>query len=223
MSDYHYPQNGCPKCARFSINGLAKIWAVCCVLIGAAVLSLAAPASRAYAIPLESASPDINTGIGPGVDEYEQGEKYFQGSGVDKNYIEAMQQYKKAAEQGHSDAMISIGVIYGAGGNGIQQDHKLEMKWYRQAADSGSAQAMNNIGYMYDEGIGVQQDYNEAMAWYKKAADSGNTNAMNNIGYMYRNGLGVQQDHNEAVTWYKKSADLGNETAKANLASLEIK
>jgi hypothetical protein len=54
MSDcFHYPQNGWPKCARLGINGFSKIWAICCVLIGAAVLNFAAPASCAYAAPQE--------------------------------------------------------------------------------------------------------------------------------------------------------------------------
>ena len=63
----------------------------------------------------------------------------------------ASQLYRKAAEQGHAQAV----------------------KLLHNAAENGNAHAQNNLGFMYDQGKGVPQDYVKALQLYCKATNQG--------------------------------------------------
>ncbi len=125
--------------------------------------------------------------------------------GVEQDYREAMEWYRKAAGLGDAIAMSNIGQLYNHG-HGVKRDYREAMKWYRKAAELGAAEAMTHIGGLYYNGEGVEQDYQEAMKWYRKVADLGNASAMHSIGLLYRNGHGVEQDYREAMVWFRKAA-----------------
>ncbi len=145
--------------------------------------------------------------------------KYENGDGVEQDYEIALEWYKKAADNGNTDAMYSIGCMF-ADGHGVEQDYAKAMEWYRNAADNGNADAMNSIGYMYDCGNGVEQDYEKALEWYEKAIDAGNVDSMYNIGSMYEYGNGVEQDYTKAMECYTKAASNGNASAMNNIGYL---
>ena len=136
-----------------------------------------------------------------------------------QEYEQAVDFFRKAAEQGLATAQFNLGVCYDYG-KGVSQDHNEAVKWYRKAAEQGHATAQNNLGYCYKNGHGVAQDYNEAIKWYKKAAEQGHAYAQNNLGYCYENGQGVPKDLQKAIELYRKSAEQGHETAIYNLKRL---
>ena len=143
---------------------------------------------------------------------YEKGKAYYD----NKQYKEAYDFLKKAAEQGNADAQNNLGVMYQYG-EGVSQDKAEAVRWYRKAAEQGYAAAQNNLGVMYDNGEGVSQDKAEAVRWYRKAAEQGNAAAQNNLGRMYKYGEGVAQDKAEAVRWFRKAAEQGHAAAQNNL------
>lgn len=134
---------------------------------------------------------------------YGEGKK-FENS---KNYLQAIEYYKQAAEHDHVDALTSLGYLYDMG-YGVAQDYKLAVGYYQKAADLNSARAMNNLGACYADGTGVEQNYDIAMKWYKKAAELGNSFSCKNIGSMYYYGNGVEKDYIKAFEWYKKAEDI---------------
>ena len=140
---------------------------------------------------------------------YNTGVRYYN----EQNYIEAVYWYRKAAEQGHTEAQNNLGVCYEYG-KGVEQDYEEAAKWYKKAAEQGHTEAQNNLGVCYEYGKGVEQDYEEAAKWYKKAAEQGNANAQTNLGFFYENGHGVAQSYQEAVKWYQKAAKQGSVVAK---------
>src|SRR6516165_7780823 len=107
-----------------------------------------------------------------------------------KDYAEAAHWYRRAADQGNSEAQNNVGWLY-ENGRGVAQDYGEAMRWYRAAADSGGAVGQVNVGRLYANGRGVPQDYSEAMHWYRKAADRGDATAQYDIGWSYENGWGV--------------------------------
>jgi tetratricopeptide (TPR) repeat protein len=135
---------------------------------------------------------------------------------ADKNYSEAMRQYRRAADLGHANATIEMGLLYYYG-LGVSKDFSESVRLWRKAADLGSHWGFHNLGYMYRTGQGVPQDPKEAARLYRKAADLGNARSYNALGLMYRNGFGVPQDYREAARLFRKGADLGNPTAMNNL------
>ncbi|MDB4452447.1 tetratricopeptide repeat protein [Akkermansiaceae bacterium] len=144
---------------------------------------------------------------------------YYSGNVIQKDYVEAVKWYRKAAEQGHAIAQYTLGCRYDSG-EGVTQDDVEAVKWYRKAAEQGYAIAQNNLGLSYASGEGVTQDDVEAVKWYRKAAEQGDASAQYNLGWSYASGEGVTQDDVEAVKWYRKAAEQGDASAQQNLGWL---
>ncbi len=119
---------------------------------------------------------------------------------VPADYQQAAAWYRKAAEQGHTDAQTNLGFLYEMG-NGVAQDYKQAVEWYRNAAEQGNAGAQAHLGLLYHEGRGLPQDYKQAVEWYRKAAEQGSAVAQFNLGGLYESGYGVPQDYEEAYFW----------------------
>jgi TPR repeat protein len=88
---------------------------------------------------------------------------------VTKDAVEAVKWYRKAAEQGDTDAQFRIGVSY-YDGEGVAKDAVEAVKWYRKAAEQGLADAQTNLGNCYYNGEGVAKDAVEAYAFYNLAS-----------------------------------------------------
>jgi|GEM_PF-272650 len=134
-------------------------------------------------------------------------------------YAEALPLYQGLAEQGNTEAQISLGSMY-ENGQGVTQDYTQTISWYRKAADQGSSLGQFNLGIMYGTGRGVALNYVQAAYWYRKAADQGIVDAQYNLGWMYSTGRGVAEDYNQAVYWYHKAAKQGYVIAQNNLGAM---
>ena len=86
---------------------------------------------------------------------------------------QAVNWYRKAAEQGDARGQFYLGFMY-AKGQGVPQDYKEAEKWFRKAAEQGNADAQLNLGFMYDNGQGVAEDETAAYMWYLLAGAKGN-------------------------------------------------
>ena len=64
------------------------------------------------------------------------GVMYARGSGVPKDYAEAVKWYRMAAEQGHAKAQFNLAVMY-ARGRGVPEDDVRAYAWYNLAAEQG--------------------------------------------------------------------------------------
>ncbi|MDG1340027.1 MAG: tetratricopeptide repeat protein, partial [Paracoccaceae bacterium] len=79
-------------------------------------------------------------------------------------YTEAVNWYRKAAEQGLAEAQSNLGIMY-RNGQGVPQDYTEAVSWYRKAAEQGNALAQTNLGSKYHYGQGVIQDNILAHMW----------------------------------------------------------
>ena len=146
----------------------------------------------------------------------DQGEKYYYGRGVERDYGKAVEWYRKSAEQGNAEAQNNLGDCY-ADGQGIEQDYGKAMEWFCKSVEQGNADAQNNLGDCYFEGYGVARDYAKAVEWFCKSTAQGNAKGQFNLGYCYDKGHGVERDYAKAVEWYRKSVAQGNADAQNNL------
>jgi hypothetical protein len=94
------------------------------------------------------------------------------GDGVEKDPVEAVKWYRKAAEQGHADAQVNLGECF-MNGQGVAKDPVDAVKWYRKAAEQGLAIAQLSLGVCFNYGQGVAKNLTEAVEWYRKAAEQG--------------------------------------------------
>ena len=86
------------------------------------------------------------------------------GQGVPRNSVEAVNWYRKVADQHHAVAQFSLGIMY-ANGEGVPRSESEAAQWYRLAADQGLGGAQFNLAIMYAEGKGVPQDHVLAHMW----------------------------------------------------------
>lgn len=135
------------------------------------------------------------------------------------DYKEAIGWFTLAAEQGHLDSQVNLGVIYFQG-QWVAQDLKRGLFWTQKAADQGFAPAQDNMGKLYREGVGTQVDQNKAAYWYSKAAIQGYARALNALGVMHIYGTGVKQSKVLAYAHFDIAGRLGDETARMNQAKL---
>ena len=142
------------------------------------------------------------------------GMAYHKGTGVPKNFKEAVKWYRKAAEQGDAYAQFNLGGMYDDG-KGVLEDEKEAAKWFRKAAEQGLADGQWSLGLFYYVGQGVEKDFKEAAKWYRKAAEQGYADAQFNLGGMYGMGEGVEQNYATAYAWVNIAAANGHEKAKS--------
>jgi hypothetical protein len=102
--------------------------------------------------------------------QYNVGQLYRLGRGVEKDYTKASQWYEKAALQWHSAARYNLAVIYEKG-LGVPINYAKAIDWYKQAANQDYGIAQFNLAVMYSLGQGTKRDLVKAYMWYAIAAD----------------------------------------------------
>lgn len=83
---------------------------------------------------------------------YRVGHMYATGSGVEKDYVEAFNWYKRAAKAGNTDAMYALGEAY-EHGKGVREDIQQAVNWYDQATLKGNKAAkaaLDRLGEDFD-------------------------------------------------------------------------
>lgn len=163
--------------------------------------------------------------------QYEIGEAYYYGEGVEKDYEEAVRWYKLAAENGNVDVQEVLGDIYcGDLETDIPLNYEEALKWYELAAKSGwtyiqeKLDALNKriASELYEKGMEKydKKEYEEAFKLFMVAIEKGHAGAQYKIGEAYYYGYGVEKNKEEAVKWYKLAAENGNIDAESRLVSL---
>lgn len=168
-------------------------------------------------------STEKDCDLDPGKKEYDIGNKYFDGDGVEINVKEAVKWFKKAAVLGNSEASNILGEIY-YNGFGIEENEEEGLKWYIKSAERGNLNAQLELGRIYEDDEDENYNIEEALRWYSLAAKQGNEEAINEYAYLlnkvgdqYYNGSGVDRDYYRATKCFRKAAELGNRVAQYNL------
>jgi len=170
---------------------------------------------------------------------FEMGKSFY-----DKgNYTEALNWYKKAAENGSSDAQSELGFMY-MNGEGTPVNKSEGAKWLIKASENGDFLAQRALGFMYKNGDGVPQNISESNKWLGKASfqfyETGRKNmktdgqvaiqffswvyemsqkpynvwSLFHIGEIYYFAEGgVHTDFQEAAKYFKAASDMGNSVA----------
>lgn len=98
-------------------------------------------------------------------------DSYYHGDGVEPNEEKAVPLYRRAAEQGHSDAQHMLSDCYREG-KGVAEDHAQAVQWLRKAAEQGNTGAQYDLALAYKYGqLSVQQDAEQAAIWFRKVAN----------------------------------------------------
>jgi TPR repeat protein len=102
-----------------------------------------------------------------------------------KDFLEAIVWYRKAAAQGSARAQGGLGSMYQYG-QGVPRDLSESARWFRMAALQGDDYGQYALGFCYWKGWGVSQDYVEAYKWFKITTDKGGSGSLACKGYLPR-------------------------------------
>ncbi len=144
---------------------------------------------------------------------YEEGKQAY----LAKDYARALEILKPLAEQGNSQAQITMGLMYDYG-HGVPKDATESIRWYRMAAEQGVPLVQHDLGVKYFQGQGVRQNYQEAAKWWEMSANAGVADSQFNLGLMYYRGIGIDKDFERAAKLFEAAAKQGHGNAQYSLA-----
>jgi hypothetical protein len=110
--------------------------------------------------------------------QYHLGLKFVSGEGAAQDYAQAVEWYRKAAEQNHFPAQFNLGMMY-ALGHGVARDAVQSRMWLGKAAQQGDAGAQFHLGNNCHRASFKQMPADaaesriEAYKWYRLAAAQG--------------------------------------------------
>jgi hypothetical protein len=131
------------------------------------------------------------------------GHFYKTGKGTERNLEEAVNYYKKAADQGMPEAQNNLAGCYKEG-KGVVQDYKKALEYFQKAANGGLGIAKFHIADFYLKGLGIKQDLKKATDYLKEASEQGPAEAMLYLAICYCNGLGVEKNYRQAFNTLSK-------------------
>lgn len=178
--------------------------------------------------------------------QYDLGKLYYNGDGVDRDYVAAHGWFELAADQGNADAQYHLGVQYHLG-QGIKIDYVKAFEWYEKAALQGNIEAQFCLGELLYMAKGVEKSFKKAHEWLEKAAAQGHARALDilrelekdkisnlrkeaesddivsqyKLGMIYIQGKIVDKDDAKGRFWLKKAADRGIIKAQTALKELD--
>lgn len=97
--------------------------------------------------------------------------RYFSGNDAVSDR-RGFQYIKKAAEQGHAEAILYLGMMY-MEGIGTSCNPQEALKWYKLASDKGDASAHYFMAQFYANGSVVEQDVNQYVEHLRVSAEGG--------------------------------------------------
>ncbi len=121
------------------------------------------------------------------------GDMYQKGDEVPQRTSEAINWYRKAAENGGAGVQMKLANLLfhsQSAASNYAEVHRLCEK----AANLHSSRGAYCLGQLYEHGLGVEHDLPTAAKWFSEAADLGLPAAALRVGEMYWKGEGLKQD-----------------------------
>lgn len=145
------------------------------------------------------------------------GSAYYNGEGVEKDFLKAINWTQKAAEVWYCGAQHNLGTYYQKGAQGYPPDPTKALEWFEKAADQGYAESQFAVCKAYDSDKRLSIELEKAFKYCELAANQGHSEAQFYLGSMYEHGDGAKQSYEESAKWYLKAAEKGNLKAQYNL------
>lgn len=151
---------------------------------------------------------------------------------LDVNLSEAIDNFAKAAEQGHARAQYNLGLAYLFGLGGQARSQAQAEQWLQQSAEQDFRAAHVVLAWLHQGGMAVMQnlttatpvssdpDNAAAIQHYEKAADLGHAQAQYFLAKIYEMGNGTQKDAQKSLTWLRQAAKQGYGSAYQELERL---
>lgn len=132
-----------------------------------------------------------------------------------KDIVAAKAWFTRAAEAGHSQAMIRIGLMIPQPPSDSEQAEAIA--WFEKAAALGNPSGMIQLGFARREGQGLEKDYHKACEHFIAAYEAGDHHAAVYAGKVLAFQLKKPE---EGLHWLLKAADQSKSDAPVHIADL---
>jgi hypothetical protein len=140
---------------------------------------------------------------------------YETGTVLARDPAQAVELYRKAAQQGDPLAAWLAGRLYFLGTGGLPHDLDAAQKLFKLSAGLNNA-----FGAYYLGRLMADRDFTKAPALYKIAAEQGLPQAQYFYAKTLKDGRGIAQDPLAAYVWYTIASDAGYAPAGPDLGEL---
>ncbi len=140
--------------------------------------------------------------------------------GEEKAPSEAVAYFKKAADQGVTEGMFHLAMMY-ENGVGVEKDQAVADSYLAKAAEGKLPMACFMLALKkFAVKNGTGNEPKEGAELLLIAAEGGVQNAQVMYGMCCENGIGMEKDLSEAAGWYRRAAKAGNKQANDALKKL---
>jgi uncharacterized protein len=145
---------------------------------------------------------------------YALGDAFSHGRGTERDRDEEIRWFQRAAEAGHTHAMVRLGARL----RYPECDRSGEaILWFRKAAEKGDTGGMTSLGFAYRDGNGIPANPEKAVEWFVKAAEAGDKRSLMAAGKLYFYALKCPT---RALHWLLKAAEAGCSEGYLEIANL---
>lgn len=117
-----------------------------------------------------------SSNLGNGAGSLNLSECFYNGVGVELDFVQALNLAKKAIAEKEPRAYRALARCYSVG-NPIVFEPEEAFKLYQTGASLGDVRCYANLGYCYLAGIGVEENRDKALEEYRKGVEAGDGNA----------------------------------------------
>ena len=113
-------------------------------------------------------------------------------AGFQEDVAKAVTWYFKAANQGHVEAQLKLGLqlLDGMAKAGMKANPAQGFAWLTKAAEAQNAEAQFSLGYRFALGQNIARDIGRAIYWLLLATKQDHAKAMNTLAMLARDGVG---------------------------------
>lgn len=159
-----------------------------------------------------------NAEMGDASAQYDVGKYYAVGRDGDRDRVEAVAWFRKAAEQKHAKAQTALGISY-LRGQGVPMDWPEAVTWFEKSAAQGDADAQAILLALAWFEVPVVTNSAGAGENLRAMAIQGNAMAQLALGMHCLRGAGATNNQAEATRWFRKAAVQDLPLAQACLGS----
>ncbi|WP_245516273.1 tetratricopeptide repeat protein [Ancylobacter aquaticus] len=135
------------------------------------------------------------------------------------NKDQAVDFFRRAAENGNARAAYNLGLVY-LQGQVAPKEPAIAAEWFKRGAESDQPDALYALATLYRDGNGVPQDPVESARLLQRASEIGNDVATTELAIVVFNGTGVPKDEERAAALFRKAALQGNAIAQNRYARI---
>ena len=145
---------------------------------------------------------------------YNLGNLYIRGDGVEKNEVEALKYYMKAADFGLMQANINAALLLDR-----RKEYDKAIRYFQEASQIKEDRAISRLAEYYELGLGGPKRVLDAIQLYRESAQKGNADAQLKMAeYANDPAYPSVYDPREALKWLMLSADNGNVVSESRVA-----